>query len=279
MEKQTYHAGFEMLEAKGWLNFVRAALRVKGMTVVPRTYEIEVEEGLVKTVIYPDAQRAEFTYQGAHPCAASIRGRDFVFESAGDVYKEDRTTWYDLQVIQEDSPVYSAGTVVLSRFDMLEVIAPLMCYQVSFMPDYRIQSIVYPDRSIGQFIYQDDVLCAFKRSEGESVKCWQLAQAEEAPEFFEGRVQRLQVVSDPKSKHFGSLLLEGSDGDAEIRAVLIINGSSIVIRYEQGVCRHVETTGADGQITCYSAVAPGLAVCDRTGQIIPMPDYSYLFHQ
>lgn len=277
MEKQTYHAGFEMIEAKGWLNFVRAALRVKGMTVVPRTYEIEVVEGLVKSVIYPDAERAEFTYQGAHPCAASIRGRDFVFESAGDIYKEDRTTWYDLQVIHEDSPLYCAGTVILSRFDMLEVIAPLMCYKVGFMPDSRIQTIAYPDRSTGLCIYQDDVLCAFKRSEGESEKCWQLVVAEEAPEFFEGKVQRLQVVSDPKSKNFGSLLLEGTDGNAEIRAVYPIDGSSIVVRYEQGVCRHIEMTGADGQITCYSAVAPGLAVCDRTGQMIPMPDYSYLF--
>ncbi|MFN8553203.1 MAG: hypothetical protein U0103_17145 [Candidatus Obscuribacterales bacterium] len=55
---------------------------------------------------------------------------------------------------------------------------------------------------------------------------------------FPGKVQRLQVVSDPKSKNFGSLLLEGTDGNAEIQAVCTIDGSSIVVRYEQGVCRH-----------------------------------------
>jgi|LakMenEpi03Aug12_release.lakeMendotaPanAssembly.Ray.scaffolds.fasta_scaffold172511_2 hypothetical protein len=275
--KQTFHAGFDLTQATGCLKFVRSVVGAKILAKVPRAYEIVRIGCLVKSVIYPDGETAEFTYQGSHPSAARIRGREFVFDSEADIFKEGLTSWYDLRVMHEDSPLYSSGTVVLSRWDLLEVIAPLICYKVWFKPDRRIYKITYPDRTTCLFIYHDEVLSAVKNLDGEAEQQWRLVSDGEQSVFAEGKVRRLQVISDPKSTNFGSLSMEASDGDVEVRAVYTINGNSIVMRYQRGSCISLESTAADGRTVRFTTVSPGLAVCELTGQLMPMPDYTHLF--
>ncbi len=274
----TFEAGYETLTAVGLIDSIRAATIIKAIKTLARAYKIETnDDGLIVKIVYPDLQTAEFKYLSSHPYWACVKGRIFEFDHPGDIYMEERITWHDVQLVQQATPLFPAGTVLLHHKAMLEVIAPLFSYKVWFRPDLRIHKIAYPNGSISLFIYHADELTAINDNNLSSEDRWTLLPDGEEADFFRGKINHMHVNCNPKSVHFGSLVVEGFASQWELRGLYRADGTAVVMRYDNGICDCIYVTGTDGGQTMFSLVAPGLAVCSLTGQMVPMPDYSHLF--
>ncbi len=286
-ENKTIKAGHTISNAPGLLNYLRAVASTTATEIVFRSATITSDSGKVLSITYPDGETARFEYVHEQLQSALVRGREFVFDSESDLFKElhhtdsghiRHTIWHDLKVVQSDTPRFLAGTVILEQWGLLEVIAPLLCYKVWFRNHGLIDKIAYPNQLEASFEYCGRTLIAVRWSTGKVVSVVERdQQPDDQTDFARATVSTLFLPSKQHCEHFGSLVVSTTRVDPEVIMLYRLDGTVVVREVKNGACLKAMVIATDGSQLTFVQVSPGLALCEETGQVVPMPDYSHLF--